>query len=201
LCTNLKIQGLRAQWELLKTKLHDLSELDDEQILEQLLPSEGLTKELSEQVRALRYFCRDDEDVKLSDLLTQAVVSQDNANDEARVNIMTLFGAKGLTSHTVILTSLISGLLPTKPSPNTPEEREKLEEERRLVYVALTRAKKRLILSSFRKVRKTENDQLKLGLHSSGRYCGTTSSKFISEFGSDTPNSLSGDDWLLNIDS
>lgn len=199
LCNQLKIMGLRSQWEILQTKLHELSELDDNQILDQLLPIEGPMKEISEQVRALKHSCSEADDIKLSDLLTQAIVSKDNASDEARVNIMTLFGAKGLTSHTVILTSLINGLLPTKPIPNTGEGKRKLEEERRLVYVALTRAKKRLILSSFRKVLGSENERLQLGLRFSRTYCTTTSSKFISELGPDTPTTLSGSDWLSTI--
>ena len=171
-----------------------MSELNDDEILNLLLPLEGEAKKISEAVRGLKQF--DTENQNLIELLTQAIISTDQDSSDARINIMTLYGAKGLTSHTVILTSLINGLLPVNPNPQTTEEIEKFEEERRLVYVALTRAKKQLIISSFRKATRSENRNLSLGLRNCGFYCSTQSSKFISEFGSETPQTLKGDDWL-----
>ena len=194
LCNQLRIKSLHGRWVELQLKLKEFSELNDDEILNLLLPLEGEAKKISEAVRELKQF--DTEDQNLVDLLTQAIISTDQECSDARINIMTIYGAKGLTSHTVILTSLINGLLPVNPNPQTTEDKEKLDEERRLLYVALTRAKKQLIISSFRKVTQTENQRLRLGLRSSGRYCSTQSSKFISEFGSGTPQTLNGDDWL-----
>ncbi|SES66332.1 Superfamily I DNA or RNA helicase [Methanococcoides vulcani] len=196
LCKQLKLKGLREQWTLLQTKLTELKKLNDNQILDQLLPVDGPMKEVSEQVRALKHSLNEDDEINLSELLTQTIVSHDNSNDEAKVNIMTLYGAKGLTSHTVILAGLINGLLPKISNPRTMEDTRKLEEDRRLVYVALTRAKKQLIISSFRQVQYTENQRLNLGLNPSGNYCNTSSSRFISELGPGAPNTLKGEDWL-----
>ena len=63
---------------------------------------------------------------------------------EARVTLMTLHSAKGLEFPVVFLTGLEEGVFPHARSMNDPEE---IEEERRLCYVGLTRARERLYLS------------------------------------------------------
>ena len=57
---------------------------------------------------------------------------------------MTVHSAKGLEFHTVFVTGLEEGLFPHENSMN---ERDGPEEERRLMYVALTRARRRLYLT------------------------------------------------------
>lgn len=64
-------------------------------------------------------------------------------NDEARVQLMTLHAAKGLEFNTVIISGLNESVLPSSKSLNTNDE---LEEERRLFYVGITRAKEYLLL-------------------------------------------------------
>ncbi|HEX5803055.1 MAG TPA: 3'-5' exonuclease, partial [Azospira sp.] len=63
--------------------------------------------------------------------------------DEA-LQLMTVHAAKGLEFDIVFLSGLEQGLFPHE---NASQEREGLEEERRLMYVAVTRARKRLYLS------------------------------------------------------
>ncbi|MDQ5942356.1 MAG: ATP-dependent helicase UvrD/PcrA [Pseudomonadota bacterium] len=63
--------------------------------------------------------------------------------DEA-LQLMTVHAAKGLEFDVVFLSGLEQGLFPHE---NAAQEREGLEEERRLMYVAVTRARKRLYLS------------------------------------------------------
>ena len=67
----------------------------------------------------------------------------DKKNDDNAVQCMTLHAAKGLEFDNVLITGLEEGLLPSYRSLNTSQA---LEEERRLFYVGITRARERLIL-------------------------------------------------------
>jgi DNA helicase-2/ATP-dependent DNA helicase PcrA len=69
-------------------------------------------------------------------------------HEEGGVALATYFKAKGLQWHTVILTSCNQGLIPHKRAP--------LEEERKLFYVALTRASSNLIVSYLKSSCKTK---------------------------------------------
>ena len=73
------------------------------------------------------------------------VADVDELPEESRgVTLMTLHSAKGLEFPRVFLTGLEEGVFPHMRSLDTPEE---IEEERRLCYVGLTRAKEKLSLS------------------------------------------------------
>ncbi len=72
-----------------------------------------------------------------------------NAKDDKheRVQLMTLHAAKGLEFNTVIITSLEEGILPSGHSIGGDGD---IEEERRLMYVGITRAEERLLLTNAR---------------------------------------------------
>ncbi|MCA3655986.1 MAG: UvrD-helicase domain-containing protein [Methylobacterium sp.] len=98
----------------------------------------GRLDNLKELVRAMEEF------ENLAGFLEHVglVMEKSQGEDEARVSIMTLHGAKGLEFETVFLPGWEEGLF---PSQRTLDEqgRAGLEEERRLAYVGLTRAKRR----------------------------------------------------------
>ena len=85
---------------------------------------------------------------------------------EAALQLMTVHAAKGLEFNTVFLTGLEEGLF---PSDYSLQERGGLEEERRLMYVAITRAREQLYLSA-------ASQRL---LHGRTNYCMT--SRFVEE--------------------
>src|SRR3989338_59420 len=76
---------------------------------------------------------------------------QDAVKNEQRASLMTIHSAKGLEFDYVFIAGLEEGLFPHVLSRISPDE-SSLEEERRLFYVALTRARKKLFLtfSNFR---------------------------------------------------
>ena len=85
------------------------------------------------------------EDVSLGNYLDHAALftNMDQNEKTQAVKLMTVHSAKGLEFPVVFLCGLSEGIFPGKRA-NT---REKLEEERRLAYVAFTRARDRLFLS------------------------------------------------------
>ncbi len=83
----------------------------------------------------------------LNAFLTHAALEAgDNLSQSGQdaVQLMTVHASKGLEFDGVFMTGLEEGLFPHENSMN---ERDSLEEERRLMYVAITRARKRLYLS------------------------------------------------------
>ena len=76
-------------------------------------------------------------------LLTDA--DSDGDKDEPRVSLMTVHAAKGLEFPTVFVVGLEENIFPSPIAAVSPRE---LEEERRLLYVAITRAEKHCILTN-----------------------------------------------------
>jgi DNA helicase-2/ATP-dependent DNA helicase PcrA len=102
---------------------------------------------LHELISAIDEFERRSPDKTLAGYLTQVSLVNDIddwAEDTDRVTLMTLHLAKGLEFRTVFVTGLEEGLFPIGESGFDPAE---LDEERRLMYVGMTRARERLYLS------------------------------------------------------
>jgi DNA helicase II / ATP-dependent DNA helicase PcrA len=87
-----------------------------------------------------------DEHETISEFLEHVALITDGAEENINnVKIMTVHAAKGLEFDTVFMPGLEEGLFPHKRSID--EGFAQVEEERRLMYVAITRAKRRLIMS------------------------------------------------------
>ena len=119
---------------------HDPEDLSRQENLQELLDGIGtFVDENMEQGQG----------VHLTDYLQEASLAtdldRDNADKDAdAVNMMTIHSAKGLEFPVVIIVGLEEGLFPGEMSLDSPRA---LEEERRLFYVALTRAEKQVILT------------------------------------------------------
>jgi DNA helicase-2/ATP-dependent DNA helicase PcrA len=106
---------------------------------------------LDELINAAEMFEISDEDLALgltplSSFLSQVSLDAgDTTNvDEPHVQLMTLHAAKGLEFPVVFIVGMEQGLFPHQ---NSMEDFNKLQEERRLAYVGITRAEKQLFLS------------------------------------------------------
>jgi len=109
--------------------------------------AEERLENLNELVNAATLFVHENEDDSLTAFLTHASLEagehQAGDQDDA-LHLMTVHAAKGLEFHTVFITGLEEGLFPHQNSQNVDGG---LDEERRLMYVAITRARRRLYLS------------------------------------------------------
>ncbi len=82
----------------------------------------------------------------------QELVKSGASDPKALIILSTIHSSKGLEYDRVILTDVIDGILPeVDPDPKDEDTADALEEERRLFYVALTRAKNEAALIRFRK--------------------------------------------------
>ncbi len=135
--------------------LHELTHrlLEDSGYMEMLLKEgteEALERvdNLHELVSAIKDFELSNNESSLAAFLDQAALVSDidgYEDKKNRLTLMTLHSAKGLEFPVVFLSGLEEGLFPHKRSLDSPAE---MEEERRLCYVGMTRARKRLFLSS-----------------------------------------------------
>jgi DNA helicase-2/ATP-dependent DNA helicase PcrA len=101
---------------------------------------------IEELITAARQFAEENAAATLADFLENITLASDvDAWDERQdcVSVMTLHSAKGLEFPVVYMLAVEQGILPHERSQNNPEE---LEEERRLAFVGMTRAKEELYL-------------------------------------------------------
>ncbi len=110
--------------------------------------SEADIENLQELVNVAGEFVPEEQDNALGEFLQQvALVSDTDAleNISNNVTLMTLHSAKGLEFPIVFLAGCDEGVFPHQRTFNNPSE---LEEERRLMYVGVTRAEEKLYLTS-----------------------------------------------------
>ncbi len=108
---------------------------------------EARAENIEELIAVAKEFERNNPDGELVDFLTEVslVAAADDLDDSSgTVSLMTLHTAKGLEYDAVFLTGIEEDLLPHRMSASEPGGP---AEERRLFYVGITRAKKRLFLS------------------------------------------------------
>ena len=111
--------------------------------------AEGRIENLLELVSAAREYESRSPEPSLGGFVDQlsllADVDEEAGSKNARVVMLTMHSAKGLEFPIVVISGLEEGLFPHSRSSDDEVE---LEEERRLCYVAITRAQRRLVLTS-----------------------------------------------------
>ena len=125
-----------------------IDEIDYRKYLQDNYPdAETRVENIEELVSAAEAFADTREDSSLRAFLEEiALVSDVDSLDEQKgsLTLMTLHNAKGLEFDCIIIAGLEEGLCPHHTALDKPDE---LEEERRLFYVGMTRARKHLYLS------------------------------------------------------
>jgi len=137
-----EIKGSELLIELIK-KINYYEELKKEGEFK----AQSKIENIKELILAVQEFEENDEDKSLTAFLEYVALITDidlYKGEEEVVTVMTLHSAKGLEFPVVFITGFEEGIFPHSRSLNSREE---LEEERRLCYVGMTRAKERLYLT------------------------------------------------------
>ena len=160
-----KLEGFRA---LINSFIEKVGNTDAYELGASIIKASGIMAELmqdrtaenmsrqeniEELVNGLQDFTQthreeDNEHIYLTDYLSEVSLltdqDSDKGNDDAKVTIMTIHSAKGLEFGSVFVVGMEENLF---PSPMCTNSIKGLEEERRLFYVALTRAEEHCYLS------------------------------------------------------
>ncbi len=111
--------------------------------------AESRGENLQELIGSMEEYAEEDPEASLSGYLERVTLADAGGKEsegDDKLSLMTVHSAKGLEFDTVFVTGLEEGMFPYKGvEPGAlPDE---LDEERRLAYVAITRARKQLVLS------------------------------------------------------
>lgn len=166
--TRAKLDAFVAKIEEFRKKIYDVdaatlgrfiiheSGIGDELYSDKSPEGEARVENLQEFYSSLQEFVDtqteegNQEEITIADFLQQAALQTDQESVDARddqspkVTMMTMHAAKGLEFDCVFIVGLEEEIF---PSPRSVESQRALEEERRLLYVAITRAKKMCFLS------------------------------------------------------
>lgn len=152
------IQTLRAKQEhakvseLLETILEETG-YRRELILEGTDESEARLENIDELMSKVKDYDENAENPSLSGFLEEVALVADIDNldgDSDHVLLMTMHSAKGLEFPYVYMVGMEEGLFPSLMSILSDNPAEEIEEERRLCYVGITRAKKELLMTAAR---------------------------------------------------
>ena len=158
-----KTSALKSAYQMFEMLTEKAEELPLDEFLDLLLDKTGYLDSLKalenadvkiENVQELRtsivQYMEQAEEPTLGGFLEEVALyteaDRDDGSDD-KVTLMTVHSAKGLEYENVFVTGMDDGIFPSSRSFDSEDD---MEEERRLAYVAITRAKKRLYLTNAR---------------------------------------------------
>jgi DNA helicase II / ATP-dependent DNA helicase PcrA len=194
-------KSLISRWEDLQLRLGELAGLSGLQLVDALWPA--IAPDVSDiRLLAARIAYDTPDSVDLLDELRVAVTQPElPGSDSDIIQVMSLHKSKGLTRDLVIVAGCMAGTLPFVDEDEPAEvQTAKIEEQRRLFYVAITRATQVLVISAA--VRLPLSDALRGGATVSKKmfiggipYAITSFTPFIGELGETAPTPISTATW------
>jgi superfamily I DNA/RNA helicase len=179
-----RINKLNGRYEKLKNEMERLSQLNISELFDDLFPigvewADPIRELVSGKVGSVL------NPGHLLDLLRTEITQPEMPAEGDFVRLMSLHKSKGLTSRVAIIVGCIRGLIPFVDDDLAPGEvAAHIEEQRRLFYVALTRAKEILVLSSVTNLSRQLAHKLGAIVHGGNAQTGTTiACEFLHELG------------------
>jgi superfamily I DNA/RNA helicase len=193
------INQLITRYQELQAEVHRLSQLNVTILFGDLFPSGTAWAEPIRELVTAKVDSVEDAQ-SLLDLLRTEITQPEMPAEGDFVRIMSLHKSKGLTSRATIIVGCMRGLIPFIKRDLDPTERPiHFQEQRRLFYVALTRAMEYLIVSSAASVPRVIANQelngvvLRGGNAQIGR---TIPCEFLHELGPQAPAAQLGPNWI-----
>lgn len=191
----------RYKHALKRIELLQLENLDE--LVDALVPEEN--EDLADLRELFLDVRPDSEDAReLLQNVVNALTQMDIPQDPAFVRIMSLHKSKGLTSPTVYVAGLMEGIVPTLPERLSESGRDAaVEEQRRLLYVAITRSSNQLTLSNSISIELAlayslgaRVDKATIRKRGEAHWAKAIASPYLLELGPDAPTPIRGLDWL-----
>ena len=181
----------------LREELDRLADLEVAAIFDELFPPGA---EWANPIRELLTGKMDaiEEPSNLLDLLRTEITQPEMPAEGNFVLLMSMHKSKGLTSRVTVIVGCIHGLIPYIDDDILPADMPVLlEEQRRVFYVALTRAKEILVLSSAATLPRSLARRIGAIVQGGNQHVGQTiACGFIDDLGPDAPDAQFGPDWL-----
>jgi DNA helicase II / ATP-dependent DNA helicase PcrA len=205
----LKIDGVRrhlkSKYDIIRNRISELNGLGIDELIEELFPSHQQWSEyILEIINQRKEKLEEGEEFEPNDIMNiikNTVTQPEMPESGDYVRVMSLHKSKGLTSKVVIIAGCIEGFIPTIDNNLSRNERRRnREEQRRLFYVSITRAREILVISSAMRTLRDLAHQMGAVTTGRGRgpYARTVGSTFITELGPHSPQSMTGIDWRNN---
>lgn len=194
---------LQVRLQELKRRLADLTDLSGSVLMEAVFPRE--CPDLAGLRSTAEAVLRDAPDAIRESMAAEALAPRvrhrigqpELPTDVDYVRVMSLHKSKGLTVEMVVVAGFVQGALPRiDRDARGAAALDKLEEQRRLLYVALTRTREVLILSSVGRLRGEDAHKLRIPGARRGRFRPVTTSRFLRELGPEAPKPMAGDELL-----
>lgn len=189
--------ALIANFTALKADLARLRDLNGDALVDAVFPaSQEWAKPLAElknYVEEKGFGARE-----LVDAIRRHITQPELPTNVDYVRVMSLHKSKGLTADMVVVVGCLEGLIPFIDYDLSQAEQTRfLEEQRRLFYVAITRTKNVLVLSSVTSLPTKIAHRMRARVgQARGRNSATIASRFIGELGRECPAAMTGDEFL-----
>lgn len=188
---------LVERFTALKTELTRLRALNGGDLAAAVFPAD---QEWAKPLAELKDYVEEEEfgARELVDAVRRHIAQPELPTNVDYVRVMSLHKSKGLTADMVVVVGCLEGLMPSidQRAPRAEQTRS-LEEQRRLFYVAITRTKGVLVLSSVSNLPTKVAHRMRAQVRQTrGRTAPTITSRFIAELGRECPAGITGNDFL-----
>lgn len=191
--------ALVERYQIVNQRLQDLSTLTLSDVIAQLFP-DGIDEVVELRKLALRVLEQTEDIHKFYDMVNTEIIQPELPKAADSVLVLTLHKAKGLEAKMVVIVNCLEGCIPSFGNyDGDKEKQEELAEQERLFFVALTRTKNILLLSSTGIMRKGDAARLKVRAGAKKYWADTPASHFIDMLGPNSPRPQLGDDYIRDM--